>query len=132
MAGRPRRRACLLRPLGAIVACSYLIFHPGCGDFIREFYDPGWEETEAFTRRELGVDEPRNDGHHDDIWVTAMMAVTDPQQIRFAQRQAAGLASINGVALEPLDDTIALGKAMIEFRAAFTVEAIRRSLVKGD
>lgn len=93
--------------------------------FIREFYDPGWEATEAFTRRELGVDQTRNDGYHDDIWVTAMMAVTDPEQIRYNERVAAGLASINGVDLRPLERTVALGEAMIAFRARFTADAIR-------
>ncbi len=98
--------------------------------FVREFYDPGWEATEEFTRQELRVDETRNDGYHDDIWVTAMMAVVDPQQIRFEQRVQAGRASINGVALEPLESTVALGEAMIEFRATFTADAIRKAIAR--
>ena len=96
--------------------------------FVREFYDPGWEATENFTRKELGVDQTRNDGYHDDIWVTAMMAVTDPAQIRYDERVAAGLASINGVDLRPVEKTIALGEAMIAFRARFTADAIRAAL----
>ncbi|CAN0606248.1 unnamed protein product, partial [Ectocarpus sp. 12 AP-2014] len=91
--------------------------------FIRAFYDPGWEATEEFTRRELGADETQKDGHHDDIWVTAMMAVTDPEQIRLEQRVEAGLDSINGVPLSPLEKTVELGKAMITFRARLTAAA---------
>jgi creatinine amidohydrolase/Fe(II)-dependent formamide hydrolase-like protein len=94
--------------------------------FVREFYDPGWEATEDFTRRELGVDESRKDGYHDDIWVTAMMMVTDPAQVRYQQRVDAGLASINGVPITPLDDAVELGRRMIEFRAEFTAGVIRR------
>lgn len=98
--------------------------------YVREFYDPGWEATEDYTRSELGVDETRKDGHHDDIWVTAMMMVTDPDQVRHRQRLAAGLASINGVSIESLEDTVALGKAMIAFRANFTASAIKAHLAR--
>jgi creatinine amidohydrolase/Fe(II)-dependent formamide hydrolase-like protein len=98
--------------------------------YVREFYDPGWEVTEDYTRSELGVDETRKDGHHDDIWVTAMMMVTDPEQVRHRQRLAAGLASVNGVRIESLEDTVALGKAMIAFRADFTASAIKAHLAR--
>lgn len=96
--------------------------------FVREYYDPGWEDTERYTEVELGVAETRNDGHHDDIWVTAMMMVADAEQVRFNQRVAAGLASINGVAITPLDETKALGRKMIEFRAESTAAVIREAL----
>ena len=93
--------------------------------FVREFYDPGWEATEQYTERELGIAESRHDGYHDDIWVTAMMMVTDPKQVRFRQRIEAGLASINGIAIDSLDEAVQLGRKMIEFRAGFTADAIR-------
>ena len=96
--------------------------------FIREFYDPGWVATEQFTENELGVAESQHDGYHDDIWVTAMMMVTDPNQVRFDQRVAADLASINGVAITPKSEAIQLGRAMIQFRAEFTADAIRSAI----
>mgnify|MGYP001351803241 CR=1 FL=1 len=96
--------------------------------FIREFYDPGWVETEKFTERKLGVAETQRDGYHDDIWVTAMMMVTDPEQVRYRQRVDAGLASINGVAITPLAQTIQLGKDMVNFRAEYTAAAIRAAI----
>lgn len=96
--------------------------------FVREFYDPGWVETEQYTEKVLGVAEGDHDGYHDDIWVTAMMMVTDPEQVRYDQRVDAGLASINGVNITPLNETIELGKKMIDFRARFTAEAIRVAL----
>ena len=96
--------------------------------FVREFYDPGLEATEQYTERELGVAESRHDGYHDDIWVTAMMMVTDPEQVRYTQRVDVGLASINGVAIEPLNEAIQLGRNMIEFRAGLSADAIRDAL----
>jgi creatinine amidohydrolase/Fe(II)-dependent formamide hydrolase-like protein len=97
--------------------------------FIREFYDPGWEATEKFTASELGVRESGHDGHHDDIWVTAMMMVTDPEQVRYRQRLDADLASINGVDISDLAATVQLGRRMIAFRAAMTAEAIKQAII---
>ena len=57
-----------------------------------------------------------------------MMMVSDPEQVRFEQRVEAGLASINGVAIFPLEETIELGKQMIEFRSELTANAIRDSI----
>ena len=96
--------------------------------FVREFYDPGWEATERYTEEELGVAETRHDGYHDDIWVTAMMMVSDPKQVRHEERVAAGLASINGVSIESIDETVELGRKMIEFRADLTAKAIRAAI----
>jgi creatinine amidohydrolase len=94
--------------------------------FLREFYSPGWEETEQYTERELGIAEPKHDGYHDDIWVTAMMMVTDSEQVRFQQRVDAGLASINGVSITPLEEAIELGEKMVEFRAEHAATEIRK------
>ncbi len=96
--------------------------------YIPDYYNPGWGETERFTEEVLGVTETSNDGHHDDIWVTAMMMVTDPEQVRYQQRIDAGLASINGVEITPIDKTIELGRKMQEFRAEFTATAIRKAM----
>jgi creatinine amidohydrolase/Fe(II)-dependent formamide hydrolase-like protein len=96
--------------------------------FVIEFYTPGWEKTEQFTEEELGVFESRDDGHHDDIWVTAMMMVTDPNSVRYYERVEAGLASINGVDIAPMEETIELGEKMVEFRAEYTADAIRNAI----
>ncbi|MDZ7779027.1 MAG: creatininase family protein [Gemmatimonadota bacterium] len=99
--------------------------------FVREFYSPGWEETERYTEEVLGIAEGEHDGYHDDIWVTAFMAVVDPETIRWDQRVDAGLASINGVSLVPLQRTIDLGERIVEFRAEYTVKAIREAIQQG-
>ncbi len=93
-----------------------------------EFYTPGWEETEKYTEEVLGVTESKSDGHHDDIWVTAMMMVTDPSSVRYHERVEAQLASINGIDIAPMEDTIELGKKMVAFRAEYTANAIRAAI----
>jgi len=98
--------------------------------FIEEYYTPGWEETERYTAEVLGVSETESDGYHDDIWVTALMMITDPTTVRWDQRVDAGLASINGVSLVPLQRTIELGERMQDFRADLTVKAIRESIAR--
>ncbi len=96
--------------------------------FIVEFYSPGWENTENYTEEELGVVEGEHDGHHDDMWVTAMMMVTDPETVRYDQRVAAGLASINGVDISDLEKTVELGRKMVDYRARTTAEVIRHAI----
>ena len=98
--------------------------------FIVEFYSPGWEDTENYTAEVLGVEESSSDGHHDDIWVTAMMMVTDPGSVRHQQRLDADLASINGVDISDLAKTTELGRKMVAFRARQAAAAIRASIEK--
>jgi creatinine amidohydrolase/Fe(II)-dependent formamide hydrolase-like protein len=93
-----------------------------------EFYTTAWEETEKYTEEVLHVTESKNDGHHDDIWVTAMMMVTDPRSVRYHERVEADLASINGIEIAPMEDTIELGKKMVAFRAGHTANAIRAAI----
>ena len=96
--------------------------------FVIEYFTPGWEKTEQYTEEELGVFESKSDGHHDDIWVTAMMMVTDPSSVRYHERVKADLASINGVDIAPMEETIELGKKMVAFRATYTADAIRAAI----
>jgi len=98
--------------------------------FLGEFYQPGWQVTEDYTEKELGVMETKSDGHHDDIWVTAMMMVTDVESVRYQQRMTADLASINGVDISSLDDAIELGRKMVAVRAAYTADVIRAAIAK--
>jgi creatinine amidohydrolase/Fe(II)-dependent formamide hydrolase-like protein len=96
--------------------------------FIVQFYSPGWENTEDYTEEVLGVAEGEHDGHHDDMWVTAMMMVTDPGSVRYDQRIEAGLASINGFDISDLEETIELGRKMVDYRARTTAEVIRAAI----
>lgn len=65
---------------------------------------------------------------HDDYHYDALMATVDPDSIRVSERRAAGQFAINGVALDPLDETIANGYALVARRAQITIAAFERSL----
>ncbi len=87
-----------------------------------------------FLKEELGIhQEPdectatRNE-YHDDVHYSAIVATTDPERIRARQRIEAGLFSINGVDLEPLDETIEVGRRLVEYRAELTARAIRAAI----
>jgi len=97
---------------------------------IESFYQPGWADTERYTEEVLGMKQTKDEGHHDDMWVTALMMVTDPESVRYRQRMDADLASINGFDISDLEATVALGRKMVEFRANHAAAAIRESIGK--
>lgn len=98
--------------------------------FLGEFYTPGWEVTMQYSEEELGVKETKNDGHHDDIWVTAMMMVTDPASVRYDQRVKADLASINGIDLTAKEEITEIGEKMVAYRARYTADVIRAAIAR--
>jgi creatinine amidohydrolase/Fe(II)-dependent formamide hydrolase-like protein/mannose-6-phosphate isomerase-like protein (cupin superfamily) len=88
----------------------------------------------AFLKEELGIyqqpDEcvaTRNE-YHDDYHYSSIIATTDPERIRARQRMEAGLFSINGVDLAPLEQTIENGRRLVQYRAEITARAIRASM----
>jgi len=90
-----------------------------------------------FLKAELGVfqqpDEcsaTRNE-YHDDYHYSSIIATTDPERIRAEQRMEAGLFSINGVDLAPLERTIENGRRLVQYRAEITARAIRSSIAAG-
>lgn len=92
--------------------------------FIPDYYDnPRWNSWLA----QQGVTEV-DQGLHDDLRHSAIMMLVDPISIRFEQRRAAGLLSINGVELEPVDETLALARALVDFQAEVTVQVIRNAI----
>jgi len=88
---------------------------------IPEYYDlmavTTWLESQGIKE----VDEEL----HDEVAIEAVMATIDPTLIRMRQRIAKEKFSINGVPLAPLEKTIALGRAVADFRAERAVRAIR-------
>lgn len=94
--------------------------------YIPEYYDnPHWKRwLEA-----QGVHE-QDEGLHDDVRHSAIMMTVDPMTVRMPQRLAKGLFSINGVALAPAEETIALGRALVDYQAEVTVGAIRRAIAR--
>lgn len=94
--------------------------------YIPEYYDnPRWNAW----IREQGVEEV-DEGLHDDLRHSSIMALVDPTTIRMEERRRAGRFSINGVALDPLEETLALARRLVDYQAEVTVAAIR-NLMRG-
>ncbi len=67
-------------------------------------------------------------GVHSDYHYESILAAVDPALIRARERMAKGAFSINGVDLNPLDQTIANGRKLIEYRSRMTADAIRKAV----
>ncbi len=96
--------------------------------YIPEFYD--YAAVLAYMEDELGLPETANDGFHDNYHITALMMVTDPTTVRYEQRVAAGKATINGLSIAPKEETIEIGKKLMQFRVDQTVKAINAALFR--
>jgi hypothetical protein len=66
-------------------------------------------------------------GIHDDIYYEAQIAVQDPKLIRMEQRIKAGLFSLHGVELAPIEKTIEIGRKLAAYRAEITAKAFEAS-----
>lgn len=93
--------------------------------FIPEFYD--YPALQTWMEEEHGIKQV-SQGLHDDFQITSMMAAVDPESVRYQERVAKGLDSINGVSLTPLAKTQELGRAAFAWRADITVAAIRKAI----
>jgi|TARA_Y100000758_G_scaffold97477_1_gene67478 creatinine amidohydrolase/Fe(II)-dependent formamide hydrolase-like protein len=91
--------------------------------YISEFYR--YRDVFTYMENELGIVEGDNDGHHDDYVITTIMMATDPKTVRYSQRLAAGLASINGLSIKDKEKSISIGKKLLQFRIDTSVEAIK-------
>ncbi len=94
--------------------------------FIPEFYR--YADVFAFMDEELGIREGENEGLHDDFVITSIMMTVDPGTVRYDQRVAAGRASINGLPITPLEETIRIGCELLQFRIDTTVRAIQLAI----
>ncbi|MDH3270023.1 MAG: creatininase family protein [Gemmatimonadota bacterium] len=104
--------------------------------FIPEYYTEDIYSCD-FLKEELGIfQQPDNcvatrNEYHDDYHYSSIIATTDPERIRARQRIEAGLFSINGVDLRPLEKTIENGRRLVQYRAEITARAIRKSMAAG-
>src|SRR5688572_14667617 len=97
--------------------------------FIREYYDPGYADLDKYMNEQLKIVEATpGDGFHDQFSITALMMFIDPTTVRYDQRVKAGLAKINGVSIAPKEQTIEIARKLVEFRADYTVKAIRAAM----
>ena len=74
------------------------------------------------------IKEGASDGLHDDPIISLNMFMADPKSIRYEERVKAGKATINGVSLADRKKNLELGRAIVEFRATTTANAIKRAI----
>jgi creatinine amidohydrolase/Fe(II)-dependent formamide hydrolase-like protein len=69
-----------------------------------------------------------SDNLHDDPIISMNMFVADPKSIRYDERVKAKKATINGVSLADRKKTLEIGKAIVDFRATYTANAIQKAI----
>jgi creatinine amidohydrolase len=75
-----------------------------------------------------GLKEGKSDGLHDDPVITLNMLAADPKSVRYDERVKAGKASINGVDISDRAKATELAKKIVEFRAQYTADAIKKAI----
>jgi creatinine amidohydrolase/Fe(II)-dependent formamide hydrolase-like protein len=92
---------------------------------VQEYYDYDAVSKHMASR---GIVENAPENLHDDAIITLNMFMADPNSVRYDARVKAGKASINGVSIADREKATALGKEIVEFRAAWTVDAINKAI----
>lgn len=93
--------------------------------FIPEYYQ--YPEAYKWAAANLGWKEVP-EGHHDDPTISTIMMTVDSNTVRIKQRIAKNKASINAIPLAPVDQAVAWGKKIVDYRAQVTVDAIKKAL----
>jgi hypothetical protein len=75
-----------------------------------------------------GVKEDKPEALHDDPVIALNMFATDPSSIRYDERVKIGKAAINGTSLADRAQATRWAREIVEYRAATTVEAIRKAI----
>jgi hypothetical protein len=72
-----------------------------------------------------------NDNLHDDPVITLNMYAADPNSVRWYERLQTGLAKINGVSIADKAQADVLSAQIVDFRAGYTIEGIKRAIANG-
>jgi creatinine amidohydrolase len=75
-----------------------------------------------------GLKEGQSDNLHDDPVITLNMLVADPKSVRYDERLKAKKATINGVDISDRSKAMAWGKQIVDFRAQYTADAIKKAI----
>ena len=94
---------------------------------VPEYYN--YAEVETFEQESLGIHE-KLEGLHDDYYISAIIAVHDPNGVRMPERIKANKFVINGISLAPIEKTVEHGRKIVAFRTEKTVAAIKKALAK--
>ena len=92
---------------------------------VQEYYTYGVVGEHMTTQ---GLKEGQSDSLHDDPVITLNMFMADPKSVRYDERVKAGKAKINGVDLSDRNQAMAWGKQIVEFRAQYTADAIKKAI----
>ncbi len=92
---------------------------------VQEYYDYAGVKKHMESR---GVHENAPENLHDDPVISLNMMITDPKSIRLDERVKLGKAGINGTSLADRAKSTAWAREIVEYRAATTVEAIKRAI----
>jgi hypothetical protein len=92
---------------------------------VQEYYDYAGVKKYMEPR---GVTEHQPEKMHDDPVISLNMFADDPRSIRYDERVRIGKASINGTSLADRSQATRWAKEIVEYRAATTVEAIRKAI----
>jgi creatinine amidohydrolase len=85
----------------------------------------GFGVVAKYEEEELGIHE-KQEGLHDDYYISSMIMMVDPNGVRYPERVKAHKTTINGVDLSPVANAIENGRKMVNYRADATVKEIHR------
>jgi creatinine amidohydrolase/Fe(II)-dependent formamide hydrolase-like protein len=92
--------------------------------YLDEQYTRDGRLDEKFLKDSLGIEEPKNDGHHDNLVQTALLHLADPNNVRYEQRAKANLLTINGVSLKDQAWLRNVAQKLVDWRVRRSVAAI--------
>ncbi len=92
---------------------------------VQEYYDYNSVQRYMAFR---GLEEGAGDNLHDDAIITLNMFHNSPFSVRYAERVAAGMATINGVSIADRVQSLEWAREIVDFRARHTATAIRRAI----
>ena len=75
-----------------------------------------------------GIVDGKSDNMHDDPIITLNMFIDDPNSVRYDARVKAGKATINGVSIADSQKNLEMAKAIVEYRATVTANAIKTAI----
>lgn len=93
--------------------------------FVPEYYE--YPAVQKWLEEKHGIKQV-DEGLHDDYAISSLMAMVDPSAIRIKERMAKGKATINGVALDPIEKTQKMARLIAEYRADRTIEALKAQM----
>ena len=77
------------------------------------------------------IKDTKRDNLHDDPIITLNMYNTDPRSVKYEERKKAGLATINGVSIADAKENQKRARAIVDFRAQYTADAINKTIANG-